>query len=97
MTTLIKGKRTGVYFIQPVCGGPIKIGWSHDYEERLVSLQAFSPLILRVIGFCKSGRCQEQMLHHWFSEFRLHGEWFEPHPIILDYIHKNPWEVEVLA
>ena len=65
-----------VYFIQPIGGGPIKIGCAANVERRLAHLQAFSPAPLRILGSLPGGVALERELHVRFSEHRLHGEWF---------------------
>lgn len=85
----------GVYFIQGIDGGPIKIGESGDVMARLRDLQACSPVVLHAIGvidiaarYVESRRKTEQAWHSAFSRSRLHGEWFRPTPSLLDQIQK---------
>lgn len=71
-----------VYFIQAVGGGPIKIGMSNDPKERLATLQAGSPVMLRIIGIADGGQDKEMALHRRLAAHRLHGEWFADVPAV---------------
>jgi hypothetical protein len=76
-----------VYFIQSDHGGPIKIGFTGNREQRLKTLQLSSPYKLVVLGLIPNSTYEtEKKLHEKFSEFRLHGEWFSPDEKILAYI-----------
>jgi hypothetical protein len=76
----------GVYFVQGVDGGLIKIGESGDVISRLRDLQACSPAVLRLIGVLEitSGSVgrqgTERAWHQKFADHRRHGEWFAPVP-----------------
>jgi len=72
------------YFIQSVCGGPIKIGHSRNPAKRVKVLSASSPVALRVVGVIQGN--QEEVLHRRFRQFRLHNEWFKVHNELVDYI-----------
>lgn len=74
----VNGYRSGgfVYFIQGEGGGPIKIGWAVYPRGRLSSLQASSPVRLRLLAYVPGGVAKERRLHQQFAADRLHGEWF---------------------
>lgn len=78
----------GVYFIQTeTMGGPIKIGYSNDVHERLKTIQSMSPFKLKVLAILPDKSFDaEARLHQRFQKHRLHGEWFEPHPEIENFI-----------
>lgn len=74
----------GVYFLQAGDGGPIKIGSTYDIWLRRGMLQVMNAAELKVLGFDKNGKLeQERALHERFAEHRIRGEWFHPHPDIL--------------
>lgn len=86
----ISSIKPDVYFIQSEIGGPIKIGVSGNPQERMDSLQMYYPFKLLVIATIKEGGYKkESELHKRFAKYRLHGEWFDPVPELLDYINKN--------
>jgi hypothetical protein len=73
----------GIYFVQGVDGGLVKIGRSADIPRRLWDLQASCPVPLRCLAVIAvehpDGRALfEEELHCRFAEGRAHGEWFEP-------------------
>lgn len=73
-----------VYFVQAVCGGPVKIGkTTKPMSERLSALQTGSPVPLKVLAVRKAS---ERRLHQKFFEYRLSGEWFRPEGALLDYL-----------
>ena len=81
-----RGPRS-VYFIQPVDGGPIKIGIAAHVLGRLSGLQTGSPVELRVLGVIPGVRqSYEAELHERFAATRRHGEWFEPTPELMAFI-----------
>src|SRR5688572_16958214 len=73
-----------VYFIQVGDDGPVKIGQSADPIARLASLQTahYEQLHLRGLALEQS----EDDLHQRFAGHALNGEWFSPHPVILDAV-----------
>lgn len=84
-----------VYFVQAVDNGPVKIGWTKDHpDRRLKEIRMLSPVRVVPLGVIRwYSRWREGSAHLRFGAFRLHGEWFEPSPELLDYIAKRaqPW------
>lgn len=76
----------GVYFVQGVEGGPIKIGWSKDPATRLSQLQTGNPSQLRILVTTPGAPALEQQLHALFAAHRRAGEWFDPAPELLTLI-----------
>lgn len=73
-----------VYFIQADENGPIKIGFTaDDPKRRLSQLQTGNASALKLLGAIKGTAVQERQFHTALSEWRLQGEWFEPHPTVL--------------
>lgn len=73
-----------IYFIQGKDGlGLVKIGVANDPKKRLADLQRTSPIELEIIGSRPGDTFVERELHERFADFRAHGEWFEPSPVIL--------------
>lgn len=82
-----------VYLIQSTIGGPVKIGFSVDADQRRKTLQLSSPyplLVIRLFQFdvyMGCARSLESYLHNKFSKERIHGEWFNDTVIgILDTV-----------
>jgi len=79
-----------IYFIQGLKTENIKIGRTRQMlEERMATLQCGSPDELVFIGGILGNQTIETELHHKFSKFRLHGEWFSPSEDLLKYINAN--------
>lgn len=72
-----------IYFIRGKEGGPVKIGVANDPKKRLADLQRTCPVELEIIGSRPGDTFAERELHDRFADFRVHGEWFEPSPVIL--------------
>ncbi len=76
-----KARQSVVYFIQMREDGPIKIGkTANSVEWRLSELQTGNPYKLRVLSTLRADVILEQQLHSYFDEYRMEGEWFQPHP-----------------
>jgi hypothetical protein len=83
------------YFLQAGTEGPIKIGSTKNLLIRLRTLCAMSPVPLKLLGVMKGdaeGRC-----HFRLGAFRIHGEWFAPSPVILDFISENATSPNIVA
>lgn len=66
-----------VYAIQGVAGGPTKIGQAREPESRLATLQTGSPTKLQIVGRWLAVPANlERLLHHFFAQSRVNGEWF---------------------
>jgi len=68
---------TYTYFVQAKDGGPVKIGMTNDYEDRLKGLQSGYPYKLVIRKLFINAGWLERELHKNFSRQRLRGEWFE--------------------
>lgn len=64
-----------VYFIGNP-HGPVKIGFTTDIFNRVISLQIGSPMLLQVLGVIPGTRELETHLHSQFSTSKVRGEWF---------------------
>lgn len=73
-----------VYFVGGIDDGPIKIGWTQQpIKARLVCIQNGSPIKLHVLATLPARREKEKLYHRLFAPIRLHGEWFQRHPLLL--------------
>ena len=81
-----------VYFIQGDSTKRIKIGIAWNPKQRTIELQAGSPDTLSLILALPTVNAAdvERHLHHQFKDFRLHGEWFEAAPEILQFVAEQP-------
>lgn len=71
--------KLSVYFIQPVGGGPVKIGVSNCPVARLTALQTGCPVPLEIVKTIPAIRNKtERDIHKAFAEYRVRGEWFSP-------------------
>lgn len=75
-----------IYFIQSENGGPIKIGYSKNFDDRLKTLQEGNPYKLIVLGLMEGTIPAEQRLHRKFEEHRFRNEWFNDCQEIRDFI-----------
>ena len=79
-----------VYFVRSGSGGPIKIGFSGDWQRRVATLQTAHHEaldVLLVLGDCgdKAERL-ERVLHKAFAHRRKSGEWFDPGEDLITFI-----------
>lgn len=74
-----------IYFIQEDDSGPIKIGKSkEDINIRLSALQVGNPRKLNLLAYFMADHWVEKGLHWLCSDHHIRGEWFEPHPDVID-------------
>jgi len=82
-------KATGyVYFIQGLCGGAIKIGFSKNPEVRLKELQTGYPDTLTILLIIPGTEATERAIHRKFEASRLKGEWFRPDDYLIEEMKK---------
>jgi hypothetical protein len=88
---------TLTYFMQSSKGGPVKIGKSSSFEQRLRTIAAVNPEGVVVLGVIHGDA--EAILHAKFRKQRLRGEWFFPSQKLLrfiqDYAHPYVREEKV--
>jgi len=76
-----------VYFIKSEKTNSVKIGFtSGKVEERIKALQTAHPYKLKLLATIPGTFESERAFHKQFANFRLKGEWFEPHPELLALI-----------
>ena len=78
-----------VYFVQMDKIGPIKIGFTKNINRRIGALQNAIPYQLNILCFFPGNEEQEGELHFAFDKVRMKGEWFLPHPKLLDVIEEQ--------
>lgn len=81
-----KKHRGYVYFIQGLCGGAIKVGYSVNPEKRLKELQTGYPDTLTILLMIPGDEKIERHLHREFEASRLQGEWFRPDDLVIKRI-----------
>lgn len=93
-----------IYFVQPVSGGPVKIGTTINLESRLKQLESHYGQPLAVLATQEGGRTEEAEIHARFSHLRFgHTEQFKPAPELMDFIGRpllvnpDPSAVESLS
>lgn len=78
--------KSEVYFIRSEQADMIKIGYTTDIAQRLNNLQTASPFSLKLLISVPGTLEDERNLHKLFDSCRGHGEWFAPHPELLEFI-----------
>ncbi len=73
----IQKKKIGIYIVTD--GTAFKIGIAGDMKKRLSGIQNGNPRQIELIHYQKVSKAVklEKMLHKYFSEERLMGEWFD--------------------
>jgi hypothetical protein len=92
-----------IYFVQPVDGGPIKIGCSENVDARVQQLQSLYKRPLSILKTLPGGRKEEMSIHKRFAHLRLgHTEQFRPASDLMEFIGgsllvgANPETVEAM-
>lgn len=73
-----------VYFVQS--GEAVKIGFTTNMPLRLRHLRSANPYPVVVLGTIPGSVGNEQALHARFTHLRLHGEWYNAVPELLQAI-----------
>ena len=66
-----------VYFIRAGEGGPVKVGFSTDVQQRLRELQTASPHQLTLEAAVMGTPAVEAWFHHELRRWHIRGEWFD--------------------
>ena len=81
---------TNIYFIQSINGGPVKIGKAKNVQQRLLGFQIGCPVKLSVVAVYKNvDDSLENVLHNKYSEYRIHGEWFDEKILEMEFGSDN--------
>lgn len=76
-----------IYALQPLDGGPVKIGFSSDVEARQKQLEATYGRPLALLATIEGGREEERAIHDRFAHLRLGGtEQFRPTPELMAFL-----------
>lgn len=75
-----------VYFVQVGEEGPIKIGVAGKVDNRVNAIQTSNYQDIRLIGMTPGDEEDERRWHDRFAKHSISGEWFSPHPDLLDAI-----------
>jgi len=86
LTILPVNPKGYVYFIQGLCGGAIKIGYSVDPAKRLKALQTGYPDTLTILFMVPGNESTERQVHKEFETSKLKGEWFRPDEYVIQKI-----------
>jgi len=87
MEQTTKGGKELIYFIQQGADGPIKIGYTTGtISIRVNQIQTACHEKLTLLGTMDGDANKKRLLHAFFHAHKLHGEWFEPAPMVLNYI-----------
>lgn len=82
-----KGVRPSVvYFAQAGTDGPIKIGFSKSFKQRIASIEASTFEPIRILAVVNGGINRERALHRRFRADRIKSEWFRPSTALMAYI-----------
>lgn len=77
-----------IYFVEAVGLERIKIGMTNRLHSRLVSLQMYCPVRIRLLATLPGGSNEEAALHREFMSANLHGEWFQLNSKLRKFISK---------
>jgi len=84
-----------VYFLKNNESGLIKIGYTEDYEGRIMQLSYQFKARLELLGLIHGGRSEEKEVHGMFSSIRADREWFadcdDLRKFISEYCYISPF------
>lgn len=80
-------KGSFIYFARMEGPEPfIKIGYASNVGVRLSNIKVSTPYKVELLASIEGTPQDEAALHARFADHRFRGEWFKPHPEILDFI-----------
>src|SRR5579863_2370862 len=80
----MRGKSV-VYFLQSETGS-IKIGYTTNLRARIHHLKSGTDRPLKLLATVRGNKNAEAHIHQLLSAHRLSGEWFSPHPDVLEVV-----------
>ena len=90
MAKAVKGTQGCVYFLLAPSVRRLKIGFSIKLDSRVNDLRLGSPIDLILVKYICGTLQLEITLLALFDRFRLHGEWFEAEPELMDFVEQLP-------
>jgi hypothetical protein len=76
-----------IYFMQPTDGGPVKIGYTENLEQRRLNLESAYRRPLAVLATMEGGREEEAAIHQRFDHLRIgRSEQFRPAADLMCFI-----------
>jgi hypothetical protein len=88
LADLIEGEAY-VYFVQGVKTRLVKVGYTNDVVYRIKNHQVGSPDILECLGYVYGSYALEGEIHRALSPLRVHGEWFQMPPMVLNCLMRR--------
>lgn len=92
-----------IYFMQPIAGGPVKIGYSANVDVRREQLEAHYGQPLAILAVTEGERQEEREMHKRFAHLRLgRTEQFRPAADLMAFIGRpllvdlNPDVIEAM-
>lgn len=92
-----------IYFLQPIDGGPVKIGTTENVEARHKQLEATYGQPLALLATMPGGRGEETAIHARFGHLRFgRSEQFRPSLDLMEFLGRpllvgaNPEAVEAM-
>lgn len=82
-----------IYFIRANGTGPVKIGFSTDYQARIASMMTSHARQLRLVAVIRGSHTDEQALHKRFAKYRVRGEWFRVAGELAKYLESLPTDL----
>jgi len=78
-----------IYFMQPVNGGAVKIGYTDNLPQRQKALEAYYQQELSVLATMDGGIEEEHEIHRRFAKLRFgRTEQFRPAPELMEFIQR---------
>jgi hypothetical protein len=75
-----------LYAIEAPSARKFKIGRTVDIEKRFGGIATMSPVSVNVMGYVWLPEVAEAEAHMYLAGYRSHGEWFDDHPIVREFV-----------
>jgi hypothetical protein len=88
--SLTPPRERGVYFVEAIGTGLVKIGWAKIIAKRFAALQRMNGAQLRLLRWEPGWRSDERTMHERWAYLRTHGEWFTVSEALAFYMGHTP-------
>lgn len=75
-----------LYAIEAPSAQKFKIGRTIDIQKRFAGIETMSPVPLKLRGYVWLPDIAEAEAHIYLADHRSHGEWFDGHPIVREFV-----------
>lgn len=78
-----------IYIARRPDTGAVKVGRARNLWARLRAIQTSNDVTIELLAAWRSSPADEALIHGFLAPHRKRGEWYNPTPLILDWIERQ--------